>query len=92
MNIDEVEVIGQGWSAVYDGAQGSLNNLCGLLEFFRVVSKETIIFIINASNNNSARFYQKDGKEIDYVSRMGGNPASKCSSWMWNVICDDDCM
>lgn len=92
MNVDGIEVIGQRWSIVYDADQGSLNNLRGLLELFRVVTNETIIFTMNASKNISARIYQVDGKEIDYVSRMVGNPASKCSGWMWRVICDEDGM
>lgn len=64
-----IQVNNQNWYQYnYDVGGGYLSSLCNMVKFFKVVAKETIVSELYASNVLSARIYQKDAKEIYYVT------------------------
>lgn len=85
-----IQVIGKNWPVNYDVRRGNLRRLTDMLKYFKVESKETLVFKLDVSNIISARIYQKNGKEIDYVTRMFGNPSITRLRWIWNLVWNDD--
>lgn len=85
-SMNKIQVIGVSWFVFYNSCGGYISNLGGMLECFRVNEKETTIFTMDDNNYICARIYQKDGKEIDYVSCMNSVAPRICRNWVWSVV------
>lgn len=75
--LNKIEVIGKQWFIFYNYNRGYVSNLGAMLDCFKVVVNETIVFTIDQGSVLRARIYQIDGKEIDYTSRMTGVESKK---------------
>lgn len=88
--IYRIGVIVNTWKVNYDDKIVCLSDLREMLKLFKVVWKKTLTLIIDVGAKISARIYQENEKEIDYVTRMFNLEESKSTKWMWRLIWDDD--
>lgn len=80
-----IDVIGKIWHVIYDPERRYLGNLREMLKYFKVESKEILVFKFDWSDIISVRIFQKDGKEIDYIGRMIGTVERGSPTLMWNT-------